>query len=257
MEVSIWLCVTPERNQKTRRLMRALAQGIPRSRMVYGDPQDGTAPFCVWGQEWLTLRIVPHAVLKRRPFWHIDNGFVEPARGTAHGYYRLTYRSMSPVLLADPEPRPAFNVAMRPWRRGGRHVVLALPGVTFGRALGIDVPLWLALIQRRLHAATDRPIHVRPKTTTEPLDLTDAWALVTHSSNVAVDAVIAGIPVFVAPTSPAAPVGRTDLDIENPVMPDRTAWLASLMCQQFTLPEMANGTAWRLMRKISSQVDGV
>jgi hypothetical protein len=96
---------------------------------------------------------------------------------------------------------------------------------------------------------------VRPKYSATPLvgDLRDAWALVPHSSNVAVDAVLAGIPLFVASTSPAAPAGRTDLDIENPTMPDRESWWASLTCQQFTLREMADGTAWRLMQMIAAQ----
>jgi hypothetical protein len=237
--------------------MRALARGIGHSRVIVGEPPAGPAPFAVWGQEWLALRIIPRAAREGRPFWHIDNGFYLPARGTAHGYYRCTYRGMSPILLRDPAPRPDLRVKMQPWRRDGRHVLLALPGASFGRAMGINVRSWLAHIEGRLRILTDRPIVVRPKTFTKPLapDLAGAWALVTHSSNVAVDAVIAGIPVFVAAESPAAPVGRTDLDIENPVMPDREAWWASLMNQQFTLPEMASGTAWRLMRQIASQVE--
>lgn len=256
--MTIWLCVTPERERKTRRLMMSLKHGIPGSQVTLGDPPGNGQPFAVWGQEWLTLRIVPRAARERRPFWQIDNGFLLPARGTVEGYYRITYRSMSPILLRDPEPRPALAIKMRPWRQSGRHVVLALPGPTFGRAIGLDVPGWIKTIEAKLRAMTDRPIVVRPKTLVAPLDpdLADAWALVTHSSNVAVDAVVAGIPVFVAPTSPAAPVGRTDLDIEHPVMPERDAWWASLMCQQFTLPEMANGTAWRLMRQVTAQVDG-
>jgi hypothetical protein len=72
---------------------------------------------------------------------------------------------MSPVLLRNPAPRPA----LRPWRKGRRHVVLALPGPTFGRAVGLDVPSWIATIEARLRAATDRPILVRPKYSTAPL----------------------------------------------------------------------------------------
>jgi hypothetical protein len=253
---TFWACVTPERRRKTRRIMEALALGVPGGRVTEGEPPVGRAPFAVWGQEWLALRIIPGAQAAGRPFWHIDNGFYLPARGGAHGYYRLAYRGMSPILLRDPKPR--LPIRMRPWRKSGRHVVLALPGPTFGRAVGIDVPRWIASIEARLRSATDRPIKVRPKNSDRPLaaDLTNAWALVTHSSNVAVDAVIAGIPVFVAPTSPAAPVGRLDLTIEDPAMPDREAWWASLNSQQFILPEMANGTAWRLMRQIAAQVDG-
>src|SRR6188474_3188361 len=52
----IHLCITPERQQKTRMLMSALAGGIGLSaHLVLGEPPDDGAPFVVWGQEWLTL----------------------------------------------------------------------------------------------------------------------------------------------------------------------------------------------------------
>jgi hypothetical protein len=88
-------------------------------------------------------------------------------------------------------------------------------------------------------------------------DLTDAWALVTHSSNVAVDAVLCGVPVFVAPTSPAAPVANLDLKtMKAPLMPQRGAWLASLLAQQFTLDEIRSGFAKQMMDQVVAQVDG-
>jgi len=82
----------------------------------------------------------------------------------------------------------------------------------------------------------------------------DCWALVTHSSNVAVDAVIAGVPVFVEPTSPAAPVGNLDLaKMENPNMPERGPWFDSLMAQQFTVDEMRSGLAREYMQMVIDQ----
>lgn len=74
-----------------------------------------------------------------------------------------------------------------------------------------------------------------------------AHCLITHGSVAAVEAVILGCPVFVDATSAAAPVGRTDRDLENPVMPDRTAWLHSLANAQFNLPEILSGEGWRFM----------
>ena len=133
---------------------------------------------------------------------YLDNGFHRPARGSAYGYYRLTYRGMSPILLRNPEPRPALRVAMRPWRKGGRQVVLALPGLPLAAPSDSTCPAGSRRSRRTF--ATDRQILIRPKYSAKPLagDLCDAWALVTHSTNVAVEAVLAGIPVFVTPTSP-------------------------------------------------------
>lgn len=255
----LYLAVTPEREEKTTMLMRALARGMgaDQCRMVVGEPPDDGHPFVVWGQEWLTLRIVPQAARSGRPFWCIDNGYWQPGRGTDRGYYRLTYRGMSPVLLPKTDDLRLAAVPLKPWRANGRHVLLAMPGVHFGAALGIDVPAWCATIMERLRQQTDRPIRVRPRDSRLPLsqDLSGAWCVVTHSSNVAVDAAIAGIPVFVEPTSAAAPIGRADLEIEDAVTPGRKGWLRSLASQHFTVSEMASGLAWRWMQRIAAQVD--
>ena len=185
-------------------MMEGLARGIPGAQETLGAPPASPAPFAVWGQEWLALRVLPDALAASRPFWHLHNGFYRRARGSPHDYYRITNRGMSPVLLHNPEPRPALRVAMRPRRKDGRHVVLPLPGETFGRAIGLDVPGWIATIEARLRANRRRAALPSTSAVSESADRSprDAWALVTHSSNVAVDAVLAGIPMFVALTSP-------------------------------------------------------
>lgn len=220
-----------------------------------GRPPNDNVPFVVWGQMWLTLRTVPPALKSGRPFWVIDNGYWEPARGMARGYYRLTYCSMSPVLLPNAPSHRLGTRQLKPWRKGNSlsPVVLGMPGLDFGLAVGIDVRTWAADILPRIRKATSREIIVRPKKSPVALerDLSGAWALVTHSSNVAVDAVLAGIPVFVEPTNPAAPVGRIQLEIEQPTKPDRYPWLCSLSCQQFTLDEMRSGEAHHWMTQIT------
>lgn len=215
----------------------------------------------MWGQAWLAARIIPRAHNERRPYFHFDNGYVLPARGGSVGTYRICYRGMSPVLLADAPAERAAALPMRlmPWRPSGTHVLLALPGADFGCAIGLDMAAWAATAEERIRSHTDRPIVVRPRHAARPLaqDLPDAWALVTHSSNAAVDAVLAGIPVFVEPTSAAAPVGNLDLaDLERPAMPEREPWLRSLACQQFTLAEMQSGEAYAWMQRVVAQVDG-
>lgn len=226
--------------------------------VVFGAPPEDEHPFVVWGQEWTALETIPKAIKQNRPFWHLDNGFWNPARGTPRGYYRITYRSMTPILLENNGKLRVPTVRLEPWRKMGSHILLAMPGVHFGAALGIDVRSWSETIPatiRNLCEKIGRPLRIRERHEKRPLrdDLFGAWALVTHSSNVAVDAVLSGIPVFVAPTSPAAPVGKLDLDLENPVFPGRDRWLRSLASQQFTISEMQNGTAQFWMKRIESE----
>ncbi len=237
--------------------MEALSAGFKgrQREVIIGEAPEDRHPFVIWGQEWLALRIIPKAYRSGRPFWHIDNGFWNPGRGGTIGYYRFTYRSMTPVLL--PDGRDPEGVTLKPWSNIGKTVLLAMPGLHFGRALGIDVGAWCAQADSLVRSRTNRPVRVRSRESNRPLaeDLTDAWAVVTHSSNVAVDSVIAGVPVFVAPTSPAAPVGRTDMCIEEPVRPRREQWLRSLAAQHFTVDEMQDGIAQQWMVRIARQVD--
>ena len=137
-----------------------------------------------------------------------------------------------------------------PWHRDGKHIVVAhtLPDYWDVRGLPTD---WSHRIAGQLKRYTDRPIVVRDKESKKPLheELAGAHALVTHGSIAAVEAVAMGYPVFVDPSSAAAPVGLTDLaQIESPVYPeDRMPWLRSLCYSQFNEDELVDGTLWRLI----------
>jgi hypothetical protein len=260
--MTLWCCIEPARWGKSGRVMNALAASYPEAQTCWGLPPDDGQPFVVWGQIWTAAEAIPRALSEGRPFWQVDNGFFDPARGrTNAGTYRLSYRGLSPVLMRPQDIDPSRAATLRPdrpWRMTGKHIVVALPGEGFGRSIGLNMPEWIARTPDLVRAMTSRSVIVRPKDFRRPLslDLDHAWALVTHSSNVAVDAVRYGIPVFVAPTNPAAPVGNLDLaDLETPRMPPRSHWLQSLTCQQFTLDELGDGTAARFMQAISQQVD--
>lgn len=234
--------------------MRALEKGAGGTVCMGAPPDDGE--FIVWGHRWLSERIVPAAQAEGRPWWLIDNGYYLPARGEATGYYSLTYRGTAPVLLDKPD-MCRLPVPMAPWRtRRDGHILLAMPGSGFGRMLGLDLSGWADQATKEISKRTDRKIVRREKKTRRPLvrDLVGCAVVVTHSSKIAVDAVREGIPCIVAPSNPAAPVCSTSFDdIEHPPMPDRARWWQSLMCQQFTIPEMRNGTAAYWMDAIKEQ----
>lgn len=257
--VTTWCCITPERALKTKFIMEAVAAGWPNAR-VCQSPPNYEDPFITWGQIWLAEKLIKTALVGGTPFYQIDNGFFGSAKGTVNGYYRFMYRRPDPVFMQDLGVRHARRIKppFKPWRRTGGYVVLAIPGPDFGRPFGFDCLNWHQDAYERLKRHTDRPIKVRPRVADYPLDrdLAGAWALVTHSSNVAVDAVLAGIPVFVEPTASAAPVGNLDYaKLEDPVMPERQDWWDSLMCQQFTLDEMRKGFAYKCLSAVAKQVE--
>lgn len=195
---------------------------------------------------------------KKRPFIYWDRGYARRVfatslpTGSDGGYYRWHLNGFQMQTVRDvPGDRwRALQTDVKPWAKGGRHIVIAAPSKTYAKFHGIET--WIADTIDALARATDRQLVIRDKEQcrTRPLnlDLDGAHCLVTHGSVAAVESVIWGCPVFVHPDSAAALVGKTDLgQIESPVYPERDAWLNSLAYSQFSEPELVNGVLWRLL----------
>lgn len=95
-----------------------------------------------------------------------------------------------------------------------------------------------------------------PPTESFPQLLRDCHLLVTHGSNAAIEALAAGVPVFVmSEESPAFELAERRWEhISNPHFPDEAELnqtLANLAWCQFTLDEIASGLAWANLRKWS------
>jgi len=172
-------------------------------------------------------------------------------RGANGGYYRWHLNTLQMNRIADvPGDRwQALKIPLRPWRKGGDKIIVASTLHHYFDMFG--VPGWPEKIAAEIRTYTKRPVIVRHKETTVPLDveLADAHCLVAHGSIAAVEAVIMGCPVFVDKSNAAALVGRTDFrEIDHPVYPDnREAWVHSLAYSQFNEQELVDGTLWKLI----------
>ena len=189
-------------------------------RFVYWD----RGYLCRGGLTWLPNR------RRSKSFDHFRwqlNGFQMPTQGPVN-WHRLA----------------SLNIKPHPWRKDGRKVVVAAQSDIYNRFNRTEAWLDETLDQLR---GCGREIVVRHKTSRVPLlqELQGAHCLVTHGSIAAVEAVVMGYPVFVDQCSAAALVGRTDLDIENPVTPERRHWMGRLAASQFTLSEILNGECWK------------
>jgi len=195
-----------------------------------------------------------------RDFIYWDRGYLRRVfatwlpRGSSGGYYRWHLNAFQMERVCDvPEDRwRSLRIAehVRPWRKGGDKIVIAdtLPDYWNVRGLPLD---WSQRIASMLRLKTSRPVVVRHKESKLSLydEIKDAHCLVAHGSIAAVEAVVMGCPVFVDQESAAALVGRVGFDdIENPVYPERQAWLNSLAYNQFNETELVDGTLWRLIR---------
>lgn len=164
-------------------------------------------------------------------------------------YYRAHLGSFQLQRLmpgAKPDRWEALKIPVAPWKKGGRHIVIAAPTRTYSRFHRTES--WIADTIDALARVTDRQLVIRDKESKRPLqaDLDGAHCLVTHGSIAAVESVILGCPVVVDRDSAAALVGRTQIsDVEKPNYADREPWLWSLAHSQWNERELANGTLWR------------
>ena len=140
---------------------------------------------------------------------------------------------------------------------------------------------WISNIIREIRQHTDRPIKVRShprypfsfnKTGTNVVEsvpkridivqdfydfdaeLSTAHCVVNWSSNPAIEAVLAGVPVFTGPDSLAHAVANHSFDtIETPVKPNRHQWANDLAYTEWHVDEIALGTPLiRILNKINT-----
>jgi hypothetical protein len=185
-----------------------------------------------------------------RDWYYIDHAYYQRGK-----HYRITknaYQHDGHGISTGERFRGIRSCHLKPWRTTGSHVLICPNSAAHFALHHLDAAIWLRDVVATLRTVTDREIRIRWKVqrADRPIreDLVDAWAVVVFSSASALDALMAGVPVFtLAPWAASARMGRTDLtQIETPLYPDdREAFLSVLADQQWTLQEMLSGRAWR------------
>lgn len=213
-----------------------------------------------------SARLIAQCRAEGREWYYADNAYWF-GRGD---YFRVTRGAlMHDGRGGAPGARVArFGLAPQPWRKSGRHVVVATQSELFYRLhLGLSRASWTAGVVTELKRHTARPIAVCDKPEARYLArgqahspalaplLAEAWAVVAYSSSALVQALVSGVPVFSLGPSMASVMGRDDLArIEAPYYPaDRPRWLRVLAANQWTREEMRDGTCWRALNSNSAE----
>ena len=179
----------------------------------------------------------------------------------------------------DGERWPLFDHELRPWNPTGDIIVICGQHDTSEQWKGMPrMTTWIEQQITQIRKYTTRPILVRPhprntisfdekkfynvkirmpKRDFRTYDDTDfkstlerTWAVVNHSSNPAMEAVIRGIPVFVSKSSLCHDVGNINLaDINTPAMPNRLTWANKLSYTEWFEDEIAAGVPWGRIKK--------
>jgi len=179
----------------------------------------------------------------------------------------------------DDKRWPLFKHVLQPWNPTGDIVVIC--GQHDASEQWKSLPKmenWIEQQINEIRRYTTRPILVRPhprnqihldeskfknvKIRTPQRDyrtyddtdfkktLERTWAVVNHSSNPAIEAVIKGIPVFVSQSSLCHDVGNNELrDINTPAMPNRINWANQLSYTEWFKDEIEAGLPWARIKK--------
>ena len=176
--------------------------------------------------------------------------------------------------IVDDTRWPLFRHPLKPWKQTGDNILLLGQHDASEQWTGMpSMNVWFEQQINQIRKHTTRPILIRPHprnpvgfdtkkyknvSVARPImdrhtiddtnfkdTLKNAWAVVNHSSNPAMEAVINGIPVFVSESSLCFDVGNHSLEnINNPLMPDRQQWANKLSYTEWFPEEIAKGLPW-------------
>lgn len=219
------------------------------------------------------------------PLLYLDKGYHRVRKGwqgdSIPAWWRLCWNDTHPTHYLMQWSRPAdrfatWDVTIKERRLNfAGNVVILGSSAKFHHTMKLEHPTaWTADLAASIKAITQRPIVYRPKPSwsdAEPVKgtvfdhggktsiyetLSDAFVTITYGSIACVDSVIAGVPAVVLGNGAARPISSTVIrDTPFPRWPgraDREQWLANLAYSNFSPEEIADGTAWKILKEQAS-----
>lgn len=189
-----------------------------------------------------------------REFYYCDNSFFDKTRQT---YFRVAKNRLQHpgTGISDGHRFRALGIEIKPWRASGDTVLVCPQSDHFMRCVVGYPGEWLPGVVAAAAEFSGKPVKVREwgrdkakLARSLAADLESAAALVTWSSAAAVTAVLAGVPICVGADSAAGPMAGPLQDLNNLPRPERENWAGVLADAQWTIAEMADGTAWKVLQ---------
>ena len=207
---------------------------------------------------------------ENKDFYFMDHGYFTNAHDHPHWLRITKNKHCQNILQNRPTDRyeKNFKQDIKPWNKEGSRILVLPPTNAIANFFGAED--WLDTTLKTLKQHTDRPLDVRekpynptvavdhvgatvkverPTVNKGKINWTDYHATVTYNSNTMVASLANGVPVLCDPRNcAAAPISETDFTkVESPKYGDRVALFSSLAYNNFSLKEMNDGTAWRIL----------
>ena len=186
-------------------------------------------------------------------FWEIDRGFWNASH--YDGYYRISLGGMNPDYvsgIAQKFRAGCIIPKIEAWQKNNDGHILFCPPSKYVKWF-YDLPNhWEQETLGQLARHADRQIIIRDKDSVRPIeaDFAGCYAAVTHSSNIALDALRNGIPAICVGKHPIKDWnGFVISDIEKDLTNcDRTELFNFLSWQQYNLLELSEGYPWEAVQ---------
>lgn len=202
-------------------------------------------------------RVYQDCATSQTNWWNIDKGFFRASH--LDGYYRIGKNHLQPLfdpkLVVDDSRWNKLGVEIKPMRmlRDGC-VLICPPTPALAEFYGISESAWIKETIARIPENIRDQIAIRKKIDPLPLEavLPVTRVVVTHSSNVALEALVQGIPAIsetgiiqtwnhLNPEDAAIELDSFDRFNRN-ILFHQAAW------NQFTLKEIERGYAWQVLQ---------
>ena len=244
----------------------------------------GSNGFCTTDLSLLTKPLVVRGVADRkhiklcmqhqREFYYTDTGYLANHIGPGNPtgvklWHRIVKNDLQHHVVRSCPPdrwqtlvKQDKRLEWRGWKNHAKKILLVVPNRKSCLYYGIDIEVWKNKTIEDIKKYSDLPIEIRYKgsrrernngyTIYDAFD-SGTYATVTLNSIAALESVLYGIPAFVSVPCAASPLASTDLSqLANPFRPSTDLIMQqchSLAYGQFSLQEIYDGTAWKLLQK--------
>jgi hypothetical protein len=237
-----------------------------------GDPAAIDKPLVIRGISG--GKFLHRCVQNNRDFYYIDTGYLANYIGPGNPtgvklWHRVVKNSLQHHTIRECPPdrwqtllAQDKRLEWRGWKNYDKKILLVVPNPKSCKYYGIDIETWKNTTIEQIKKFSNLPIEIRYKASRRERNNgytiynafdSGVYATVTFNSIAALESVLYGIPAFVSVPCAASPLASTDLSqLTNLVKPDLDLILKqcySLAYGQFTLEEMYDGTAWKILQK--------
>tara|TARA_B100000214_G_scaffold240512_1_gene176049 strand:- start:392 stop:1222 length:831 start_codon:yes stop_codon:yes gene_type:complete len=226
------------------------------------------SPVAVWGCLRGTEAVIDEAGQKEQDWYFFDHAYVmnESKHGVNPKLKDRVYRVTKNAQLINEIDDLSFDdykriekyekyVQLEPYKKNGKYILVFEPS-DFAKRWW-EVPNWTEDTIQLLKANTDLEIRIRKKNSLVSFEseVKGARAVVSLQSAAAIQAEIWGIPGYCAEMSAAYPISHSLEMIEKGIESlmyvgdeHRQRWLNSILANQYTMTEIADGTCWNRLK---------